>query len=448
MEKEKSCNKIKSVIIAIAIVVAALVMAFAVIAIRKNQKTGAEEVPTATPVPTQEAQMPADEETPEPTEVAQMPADEEEPVPAVTDTPVPTAAGTPTPEPTPAPHVHVYAEKIKKEPTYANAGIKTFTCECGDKYDEKIPALGYTYTDMELELYVNAKTKAMKQPNDSSGYWDYVIFGAKVRVTGKCNEVDWYRIEFRGTDAYVKAARLVEENPVPTPAPAPVEQGDTLFDVPLYGIISTDYIFDSEVYLNATKEMENRTVEKITYECSTGDKFCIWNLRLEQKTEAGITYWWFIAPQGDEFTSGQKQSAWTWSPIYEGMEYDKDDIIEQLEKYAIQFSEEYNAEFAEARIGYVSDKPKYPQYVFGEVFPYELLTVMEDEEGLYFWYRIKGHAFADCTNEECEFCTYLPVAKQVADQKYGEGWYVIRDLEKQTIFEDYVYFRCSFIPIV
>ncbi len=44
-------------------------------------------------------------------------------------------------------HVHSYTEQITKEPTCTEAGVKTFTCECGDSYTEEIPATGHSYTE-------------------------------------------------------------------------------------------------------------------------------------------------------------------------------------------------------------------------------------------------------------------------------------------------------------
>ena len=44
-------------------------------------------------------------------------------------------------------HVHSYTEQITKEPSCTEAGVKTFTCECGDSYTEEIPATGHSYTE-------------------------------------------------------------------------------------------------------------------------------------------------------------------------------------------------------------------------------------------------------------------------------------------------------------
>ena len=40
-------------------------------------------------------------------------------------------------------HEHSYTESLVKEPTCTKKGLKTFTCECGDTYDQPVPALGH-----------------------------------------------------------------------------------------------------------------------------------------------------------------------------------------------------------------------------------------------------------------------------------------------------------------
>lgn len=44
-------------------------------------------------------------------------------------------------------HIHDYIEEITKEPTCTEAGEKTYTCDCGDSYTEVIPAKGHHFAD-------------------------------------------------------------------------------------------------------------------------------------------------------------------------------------------------------------------------------------------------------------------------------------------------------------
>ena len=44
-----------------------------------------------------------------------------------------------------AKHVHSYSEEIIKESTCTEDGVKTFTCVCGDSYENESPAIGHDY---------------------------------------------------------------------------------------------------------------------------------------------------------------------------------------------------------------------------------------------------------------------------------------------------------------
>ncbi len=55
-------------------------------------------------------------------------------------------------EPDEPEHTHTYQGTVTTEPACTEAGVKTFVCECGEKYTEKIPALGHkAVTDPRVE---------------------------------------------------------------------------------------------------------------------------------------------------------------------------------------------------------------------------------------------------------------------------------------------------------
>ena len=61
--------------------------------------------------------------------------------------PDPTAPSTETPDPTtPTEHTHNYTANVTKEATCLEAGVKTFTCECGDSYTETYDPLGHDFS--------------------------------------------------------------------------------------------------------------------------------------------------------------------------------------------------------------------------------------------------------------------------------------------------------------
>ncbi len=50
----------------------------------------------------------------------------------------------------PGEHEHKYEVTVTKEPTCTEEGIKTYTCSCGEKYIEKIAALGHKYVEKRI----------------------------------------------------------------------------------------------------------------------------------------------------------------------------------------------------------------------------------------------------------------------------------------------------------
>ena len=64
--------------------------------------------------------------------------------PATTTTATPAPSATPTPTPK---HEHKYSVKLTKDPTCYEEGTLTYTCDCGDTYEEPVAQLKHQYTD-------------------------------------------------------------------------------------------------------------------------------------------------------------------------------------------------------------------------------------------------------------------------------------------------------------
>ena len=57
-------------------------------------------------------------------------------------------SSTPSATPTPTPkHEHKYSVKLTKDPTCYEEGTLTYTCDCGDTYEEPVAQLEHQYTD-------------------------------------------------------------------------------------------------------------------------------------------------------------------------------------------------------------------------------------------------------------------------------------------------------------
>lgn len=150
-----------------------------------------------------------------------------------------------------APHEHTYTEEVTTPATCLEEGEKTFTCECGDTYTETIPATGhdfaeyvsnndatyeadgtetatcsacgetdtrvaegsmltYTFEDMEATKYAKSTVNVRSLPTSDGEKLGGLSTNDEVKVTGKCNETGWYRIEYSGNVAYVSDSYLVD----------------------------------------------------------------------------------------------------------------------------------------------------------------------------------------------------------------------------------------------
>ena len=152
-------------------------------------------------------------------------------------------------------HEHNYTEAVTTEATCETDGVKTFTCECGDSYDEVITATGhvfesytsnndatytadgtetakcsncdvtdtrtaegsmltYTYTDMNATMYAQQTVNVRNMPNTDGEKLGGLNTNDEIKVTGQCVETGWYRIEFDGNVAYVSNNYLANDKVV------------------------------------------------------------------------------------------------------------------------------------------------------------------------------------------------------------------------------------------
>ena len=164
-------------------------------------------------------------------------------------------------------HEHTYTEKITKEASCLEEGEKTFTCECGNTYTEAIPVtdhdfteyvsnedatyeadgtetatcsvcgetdtrvaegsmLIYTFEDMEVTKYAKSTVNVRSLPIADGEKLGGLSQNDEVKVTGKCNETGWYRIEYSGNVAYVSDSYLVDNKVETKPAETPANNND------------------------------------------------------------------------------------------------------------------------------------------------------------------------------------------------------------------------------
>lgn len=219
------------------------------------------------------------------------------------------------------PHEHSYVESITTRETCEADGVKTFTCACGETYTEAIKASGHAYVadestregatcskdgkeaDKVCSVCGN-KVEGAKISKTSHKYGDYVYNndatqkadGTKSRTCSSCGKVDTKTAS--GTKLSVD--------------PSSLRAVKSLDDIPSVGKMTSA---DSSSYDQVKKNIKAGKYEKIRYVASNGDQFCMWNVRLtderDKDTYGVTTYYWFMAPIGDEFSSGYKYSNFT-----------------------------------------------------------------------------------------------------------------------------------------
>ena len=87
-------------------------------------------------------------------------------------------------------HEHSYTAAITTAATCTTAGVKTFTCECGDSYTEEIPATGHSYVNGVCTVCgaadpdYNGGGTADPEPDDGSTVENYQIERATLEGLG------------------------------------------------------------------------------------------------------------------------------------------------------------------------------------------------------------------------------------------------------------------------
>lgn len=93
-------------------------------------------------------------------------------------------------------HVHSYTSEVTKKMTCTEDGVRTYTCTCGDSYDEVITAIGHNYEAMTPSLEKEDAKCTFCCTNCGDKY-DYALNYEVVESTGKKTRVLY---EFNLTD--------------------------------------------------------------------------------------------------------------------------------------------------------------------------------------------------------------------------------------------------------
>lgn len=103
-------------------------------------------------------------------------------------------------------HEHTYEEKVTKEASCKEKGVKTFTCDCGDSYTEDIKKLSHKYSDATCSApktcSVCGKTDGKAKAHTYEG-GKCTVCGGKQKDYKKLTDGHWL--------AYVVAEHSMEE---------------------------------------------------------------------------------------------------------------------------------------------------------------------------------------------------------------------------------------------
>ena len=71
----------------------------------------------------------------------------------------------------------------------------------------------YTYTELNTNMWAKNSVNVRSLPNSDGEKLGKLSAGVEVKVTGKCNETGWYRIEYKGGVGYVSGSYLTATDP-------------------------------------------------------------------------------------------------------------------------------------------------------------------------------------------------------------------------------------------
>ena len=181
---------------------------------------------------------------------------------------------------------------------------------CGDSYTEPIAAPGHNHVTDTSTKVAPTCTKDGKEadrictacgntipgttlPKTGHSYGDYVYNndatqkadGTKTRTCSTCRHTD---------------TKTAEGTKLPFD-PYSLRAITSLDDIASVGTLTDD---DSNLHYQTRLNIEAGKYEKVRYISSTGDQFCIWNVRLTDMRDGNLFYYWFAAPVEGKFSNG------------------------------------------------------------------------------------------------------------------------------------------------
>lgn len=237
-------------------------------------------------------------------------------IPIATPTPSPTEipTATPTPTPTEIPHVHEYVDSVSVPAGCETDGETLFTCICNDSYTEPIPATGHNYVADDSTKTAPTCTKDGKEVDQVCTNCSNILTGATIPATGHS-----YGDYIYNNDATQKAdgtktrtCKVCGKTDTKTATgtklpfdPYSLRAITSLDEIESVGTMTDE---DSSIHYQTRLNIEAGKYEKVRYISSTGDQFCLWDVRITDTRDGNLFYYWFAAPVEDKFSNGYMHS--------------------------------------------------------------------------------------------------------------------------------------------
>ena len=93
--------------------------------------------------------------------------------------------------------------EVKQEATEAPEATPTVTPVPTPTPEPKIVENGFTFEMMDKVMVTTANLNVRSLPNTEGMKFGMYDKGAEVKVTGKCEETGWYRVDYKGQIGYV-----------------------------------------------------------------------------------------------------------------------------------------------------------------------------------------------------------------------------------------------------
>lgn len=103
--------------------------------------------------------------------------------------------------------------------------------------DESGKEGAYTITDMDITMYATQQCNIRKEPSIENEVIGSLLQTQGIKVTGKVNEVSWYRVNLAdGTEGYISSSLLTPTQPsvqISTPTPSTQQEAATQAEQPV-----------------------------------------------------------------------------------------------------------------------------------------------------------------------------------------------------------------------